>query len=515
MVERSGLGVPQLGLEEGQVLLRGGAIRLLAQDRARPRHRAEHQAVPGRQHLVVALRAHALRARGGHLALGRGQQGLLRPGQGGVGDAQHVLVRQRLGMAVVNEVALLGDAEVADRHFELLGREQLRQLRARPAVELALVPFAVGVFRGVEAAVRVGHVPQHVIEDVARDLGVAGLAADQVGIEIQLRQLRVVVEHLLEMRHQPFGIHRVAGEAAAQVIVNAARGHAVAGVQHHAHGLLVVEAPGVAQQKLRLAGLGKLGRAAEPAVLRVVALLEERARVAHDRGGQHQPGQAVAADAQLLEARMDVGRRVGQLGAARLPELLDLLQDLQKARPPVAAVRREIGPAEERLEVRREKHVQRPAALPARGLDERHVDLVHVRPLLAVHLDADEVRVEERGDLGALEGLALHDVAPMAGRVADAQEDGPVLLARPGEGLLAPRIPVHRVVLVLEQVGRFLPRQPVRVGRRSGGGFSVTTACILGLADSLAAGGQTHGASQRQGSHRASIHSGNHSPQWR
>ena len=74
------------------------------------------------------------------------------------------------------------------------------------------------------------------------------------------------------MRHQPFGIHRVAGKPAAQVIVNAACSHAVAGVQDHADGLVVVEAPGVAQQKLRLARLGKLGRAAKPAVLRVIAV---------------------------------------------------------------------------------------------------------------------------------------------------------------------------------------------------------------------------------------------------
>ena len=153
---------------------------------------------------------------------------------------------------------------------------------------------------------------------------------------------------------------------------------------------------------------------------------------------------------------MDVGGRVGQLGAARLPGLLHLPQHLQEARPAVAVVGREIGSAKERLQLRRQKHVQRPAALAGRGLDEGHVNLIHVRPLLAVHLDADEVRVEERGHLRALEGFAFHDVAPMAGRVADAQEDGPVLPARLGKGLLAPGMPIHRVVLVLEQVGRFL-----------------------------------------------------------
>src|SRR5262249_13756770 len=42
----------------------------------------------------------------------------------------------------------------------------------------------------------------------------------------QFKQLRVVVEHLLEMRHEPLLVHRVTGEAAAKVIVNAALAHA-------------------------------------------------------------------------------------------------------------------------------------------------------------------------------------------------------------------------------------------------------------------------------------------------
>ena len=169
-------------------------------------------------------------------------------------------------MAVVHKVALLGDAKVTGRHLELPRREQLCQLRPRPAVELALLPFAVSILRRVEAAVRMRHVAQHVVEDIARHRRIAGLAAHQIGVEVQLRQLRVVIKHLLEMRHQPFGIHRVAGEAAAQLIVNAPGGHSVAGVQHHADGLFVMEAPGVAQQELRLAGLGKLGRTAEAAM---------------------------------------------------------------------------------------------------------------------------------------------------------------------------------------------------------------------------------------------------------
>ena len=139
---------------------------------------------------------------------------------------------------------------------------------------------------------------------------------------------------------------------------------------------------------------------------------------------------------------------------------------LPNAGMPWRSVGREVGAAEERSQVRREEDAHRPAAGAGHGLDGGHVDVVEVRPLLAVHLDADEVLVHERGDLGVLEALALHDVAPVARRVADREEDRPVLALRPLERLGAPRVPVDRVVGVLEQVRARLVRQPVRHGAK-------------------------------------------------
>ena len=83
-------------------------------------------------------------------------------------------------------------------------------------------------------------------------------------------------------------------------------------------------------------------------------------------------------------------------------------------------------------------------------------------PLLAVHLDRHEMVVHHRGDLGILERLPLHHVTPVAGRIADRYEQRTIELSRPADRLLAPRSPVHRVVPVLEQVGRRLARQEVR-----------------------------------------------------
>src|SRR6266478_5381451 len=57
--------------------------------------------------------------------------------------------------------------------------------------------------------------------------------------------------------------------------------------------------------------------------------------------------------------------------------------------------------------------------------------------------------VHDGGDLFVLKGFALHDVAPVAGGVADAEQDRFVLHFCLVQGFLAPWVPVYRVVCVL------------------------------------------------------------------
>ena len=94
-------------------------------------------------------------------------------------------------------------------------------------------------------------------------------------------------------------------------------------------------------------------------------------------------------------------------------------------------------------------------------LYRRHVDLVDVGTLFAVDLDRYEVLVEDIGGCLVLERLALHDVAPVTGGVADAEEDGFAGGTGFGKGLVAPGVPVHRIVLVLEEVGAGLGGEAV------------------------------------------------------
>ncbi len=56
-----------------------------------------------------------------------------------------------------------------------------------------------------------------------------------------------------------------------------------------------------------------------------------------------------------------------------------------------------------------------------------------------------------------------HHMAPVAGRVADRQEDQFPFLARFGKSLISPWIPVNRIMGMLEQVGALFIAESVCV----------------------------------------------------
>ncbi len=208
----------------------------------------------------------------------------------------------------------------------------------------------------------------------------------------------------------------------------------------------------------------ELRRVAEPAVPRVERARERRAReeesVARERLGLL-PSRGVGRARDLLR---DLPRRVLERRALVSPRLRDPEEKRLEPGPAVPVLGREVRPGEERPAVRQEERRERPAAAPGRELDGRHVDVVHVGALLAVHLDRDEVLVQEVRDGGVLERLPLHHVTPVAGGVADREEDGLRFPAGPRERLVAPRVPVDRVVGVLEKVRRRFAREAVRHG---------------------------------------------------
>jgi len=148
---------------------------------------------------------------------------------------------------------------------------------------------------------------------------------------------------------------------------------------------------------------------------------------------------------------------------------LELFQQGQETLPAAAisVSGREVGPSEERFAVRRQPGRHWPATSPGQQLDRLHVDRVEIGTFFPIDLDRDVVSVEEGGDFLVLERFLLHHVAPVTGRIADAQQDRSPQATRGIEGFLAPGIPVHRIVGVLSQVRARLQQQPIAVARRS------------------------------------------------
>ena len=141
----------------------------------------------------------------------------------------------------------------------------------------------------------------------------------------------------------------------------------------------------------------------------------------------------------------------------------DTAQDLGKSRQVVAGRRREIRPPVKRFLVRRQKHRQGPPAAPSqkhlRGL---LVDIVQVRALFSIDLHVNEVLVHEPSNFEIFEKFMCHDMAPVAGRVADRQQNRLVLCFRPRQGFLAPGIPLHWILRMLPEIGAGFCDKPVR-----------------------------------------------------
>ena len=144
-----------------------------------------------------------------------------------------------------------------------------------------------------------------------------------------------------------------------------------------------------------MARLRKFRRAAESAVARVVSFFEERSGVAKNFRRQQRIRRSSARRGGF-EPRVDfVGGRSDFAVVRSCQSWLICRSTCRKLGTAVAVVRRKICAAEKRFQIRRQEHIERPAALAGRGLHERHVNFVHVGPFLAVHLDADEMFVEE------------------------------------------------------------------------------------------------------------------------
>ena len=157
------------------------------------------------------------------------------------------------------------------------------------------------------------------------------------------------------------------------------------------------------------------------------------------------------------EGRTIVFNPVGLIAVGRLHHL----QHFGESRSTELRHRGKVGAAPERFSVGCQEHGERPPPLLAEQLQGRLVDGVDVRPFLPVDLDVDEEIIHHAGNRFVLEALMGHDVAPVAGGVADRKQDRPVVFPGMLQDILAPRLPVDGVVPVLMEIGTGFPVEVV------------------------------------------------------
>src|SRR5262249_3108515 len=173
------------------------------------------------------------------------------------------------------------------------------------------------------------------------------------------------------MRHEPALVDRIAREAAAEMIVDAALANASERELHRREAAVVLRAFARAPQKFQHHRLRKFWCAAYAAVNRVdyaqelISSAVEVSRSNHDAalrlGARHQPRHQRAAV--LLYAFWVFAEHA-----------LDLTQEVDERRLPVTGGVGKVSAAPERLSVRGEEHRQRPAAVLTEVVQSRHVD---------------------------------------------------------------------------------------------------------------------------------------------
>src|SRR5437899_2675090 len=304
-------------------------------------------------------------------------------------------------------------------------------------------------------------------EDPFGGLAVERVAGELPRVNVVRQEACVVVQHLLEVRHDPPRIRRVSMEASADLIVDAALRHRREGAGEDLPEALFLRPMETGHDPLHRPRVRELRLARDSAVRgvefpaqRVEALLQHR--LVHGAFFDER-------DAAFPEGLMERLRFFQRVRLVRAVGIRHGEQDASEARASVRVLRGKIGTSVEHLAVRRQESGERPAALARDRADGLLVPRVDVGSLVPVHLDGDEVIVDDAGELRILVRFAIDDVTPVAPRGPDVQEDRPVEFFRAAERVFPPRIPLDGLVGGPLQVPRRLLREPVlRHGEEAG-----------------------------------------------
>ena len=117
-----------------------------------------------------------------------------------------------------------------------------------------------------------------------------------------------------------------------------------------------------------------------------------------------------------------------------------------ETRHPHPIVGRKISSSVKRLAIGCKKSRERPPPLSAHRADRGLIAAVNIRTLISIHLHRDEVLIHDRGNSRIVIGLAVHHMAPVAPHRPNIEQHRLVLVLRQCERLLAPLMPLNRLV---------------------------------------------------------------------
>ena len=420
-------------------LYSGFGAGFFAQNPSGPREGDDRPGVPAEQHLVILVKPGAAPAV------------LTEPLQPAVaGRKRRFLPPDPVRDAFSFKISLRGDP-IKQADLPAVGfAEETVYLTRGENVIFPLYAVAVCILSAVESPGRIRQFPEDIGGSAAGGIRVFFLSRGLIGIEAGREQQGVVIQHLFEVRDQPFFIGGVTRKTAAELVLKAASGHGPQRGFRHGESVRLLFEPGIPHQKKQIVRRGKFRRLSKAAPHGVELSAEEPVCLVQQRLVRFPPAGWLLLPDRVCEPFAGPQK----LRAVVFPERRYPREEIDETRLPVTAVFWKIRPGKKRLLLRRHENGEGPAARTGERLAGRHIHGVDIRAFLPVHLDRNEFPVEQLRRFRILKGFVRHHMAPVAGGIADAQKHRLVLGGGFPEGVFPPGVPIYRIACVLEQVRR-------------------------------------------------------------
>ena len=149
---------------------------------------------------------------------------------------------------------------------------------------------------------------------------------------------------------------------------------------------------------------------------------------------------------------------------------IDQFEDVPERRHTADGLLGKVGAAPERSAVGHQEQGQRPAGRQVEDQGRRLELAVQVGALLPVDENRREEAVDEGRRFRVFITFPLHDMAPVAGQIANRQQDRLAAFCRLGQGLRRPGPPMDRIGGMQLKVGAGFRAEPVmgRIGQPGG-----------------------------------------------